>query len=72
MGSIDRRIEALEKLYGMDEDLAERERRTEEMRAEIRADMQRIEQGEIEIEPWRLAAIEELKQSIERRRARES
>lgn len=64
------RIRRLEEWHGRGDNAQERERRTEELRAQIRADVQRIEQGEIE--PWRLAAIEELKQSIERRRARES
>ncbi len=76
MGSIDRRIEVLEKLYGMGESAEERGRATEEMRATMLARLQRArEQAEREEEagdPRRRLALEELEDAINRRRERES
>jgi hypothetical protein len=48
MGSIERRIEALETRWGMDEDPEARERRTEARRAKIFARLQRVIDDEVE------------------------
>ena len=68
MGGIEKRLEDLEKRCGMSGDAAQREGATEELRAELRARLQRIIDQEEEIEPWRLAALEELRESSEKRR----
>ncbi len=74
MGSIDRRIEALEKLYGVDEGAEEKERRTEEMRAAMLTRLERArEQAEREEtagDPRRRLALDELEEAIRKRRER--
>ena len=72
MGSLNGRMRRLEERYGAGAEPEERDRRIEEKRAELRARLQRIIEEKGEIEPWRQAAIEELRKSIERRRAHES
>jgi hypothetical protein len=77
MGSIERRISRLEELYGMDEDpdSEARDRRTEEIRAEILARLEHIsaqadyEEGE-EMDPRRRRALEDFFESVRRRRER--
>jgi hypothetical protein len=75
MGSIKRRIEALEARWGMDEDREARERRTEARRELMIARLNRVmaQAGQEELEnpseaSRRRAALEEFQESIERRR----
>ena len=65
MGSLNGRLRRLEEWHGRGDDAQERERRTEELRSELRARLQRIIDQEEEIEPWRLAALEVFRESIE-------
>ena len=68
MGSLEKRIKALEGRCGMNvPDPEARERRMEERRAEIRAKLQRVIDQE-GLDPCRLRALEELQESVERRR----
>ena len=72
MGSIERRIQRLEELYGLDEDPQEKAR-MQDRRAELRAKLDRItaREGldpEEEMDPRRRKAIEDLVESVKRRR----
>lgn len=73
MGSLDRRIQRLEELYGLDEDPQEKAR-MEERRAELRAKLERIAAREgldtekEEMDPRRRKAIDDLNESFRRRR----
>jgi len=72
MGGLEKRIEALEYRWGMDEDREARERRTEAKRTLVLAKLQRV----LDEEAWenpdkpslRRAALEDLQDSMERRR----
>jgi len=75
MGSIEGRISRLEDRYGMDEDPVVRDRRTEELRAEILARLERISaqadnEEEEEMDPRRRKALEDFFESVRRRRER--
>jgi hypothetical protein len=72
VGSIERRIQRLEELYGLDEDPQEKAR-MQDRRAELRAKLDRIaaREGlatEEEMDPRRRKAIEDLVESVKRRR----
>ena len=70
MGGIERRLEALERLWGMDDPQVLRDL-VEERRAEIHARLQRnidSDGGAGEISPRRQRAIEDFLESVRRRR----
>ena len=71
MGSIERRIQRLEELYGLDEDPQEKAR-MQDRRAELRAKLDRItaREGldpEEEMDPRRRKALDDLNESFRRR-----
>jgi hypothetical protein len=72
VGSIERRIQRLEELYGLDEDPQEKAR-MQDRRAELRAKLDRIaaKEGldpEEEMDPRRRKALDDLVESVKRRR----
>ena len=74
MGSIERRIQRLEELYGLDEDPQEKAR-MQDRRAELRAKLDRIAardglEPEEEMDPRRRKALDDLVESFRRRRER--
>ncbi len=74
MGSLERRIQRLEELYGLEEDPREKVR-MQERRAELRAELERIAareglEPEEEMDPRRRKAIEDLVESFRRRHER--
>ena len=71
MGSLDRRIQRLEELYGLDEDPQEKAR-MQDRRAELRAKLDRItaREGldpEEEMDPRRRKALDDLNETFRRR-----
>jgi hypothetical protein len=74
VGSIERRIQRLEELYGLEEDPPEKAR-MQDRRAELRAKLDRItaREGldpEEEMDPRRRKALDDLNESFRRRRER--
>jgi hypothetical protein len=70
VGSLDRRIQRLEELYGLDEDPQEKAR-MEERRAERRARFERIIAREpLDMDPRRRKALDDLNESFRRRHER--
>ena len=72
MGSIERRIQRLEELYGLDEDPQEKAR-MQDRRAELRAKLDRIaaREGldtEEDMDPRRRKALDDFVESVKRRR----
>jgi hypothetical protein len=72
VGSIERRIQRLEELYGLDEDPQEKAR-MQDRRAELRAKLDRIaaREGldtEEDMDPRRRKALDDLVESVKRRR----
>jgi hypothetical protein len=74
VGSLDRRVQRLEELYGLDED-PQQKARMQDRRAELRAKLDRIAardglDTEEEMDPRRRKAVDDFVESFKRRRER--